>query len=94
VASGVPASAADQAAEKLVSKQEALHRRLKPHSVQCTYRSAEALRHPKTTPNQFFPQLRSRVQSNTETAAVNRFATQNKYNIEPPQVQRRTSCKL
>jgi len=79
---------------KIAPNQEALPQRLKPRSEQCTYRSAEALRHPKTTPNQFFPQLRSRVQSNTETAAVNRFATQNKYNIEPPQVQRRTSCKL
>jgi hypothetical protein len=27
--------------------QEALPQRLKPHLQQCTYRSAEALRHPK-----------------------------------------------
>jgi hypothetical protein len=44
---------AEQAAEKVIFGQKALPQRLKPHSKQCTYRSAEALRHPKsrTTPS-------------------------------------------
>jgi hypothetical protein len=36
-----------QAAEKVASGQEPRPQRLKPHSKQCSYRSAEALRHPK-----------------------------------------------
>src|SRR5260370_41813174 len=39
---------AEQAAEKVVSEQEPRPQRLKPHSKQCSYRSAEALRHPKS----------------------------------------------
>src|ERR1019366_1664823 len=41
-------SAAKQAAEKVASGQEPRPQRLKPHSKQCSYRSAEALRHPKS----------------------------------------------
>jgi hypothetical protein len=47
---------AEQAVEKLVSKQKAFPQRLKPHSKQCTYRSAEALRHPKQAQDRLFPQ--------------------------------------
>jgi hypothetical protein len=39
---------AEQAAEKVVSGQESRPQRLKPDSKQCTYRSSEALRHPKS----------------------------------------------
>src|ERR1035437_3288837 len=39
---------AEQAAEKVASGQEPRPQRLKPHSKQCSYRSAEALRHPKS----------------------------------------------
>src|ERR1019366_2962893 len=38
----------EQAAEKVASGQEPRPQRLKPHSKQCSYRSAEALRHPKS----------------------------------------------
>jgi hypothetical protein len=38
----------EQAAEKVASRQEPRPQRLKPHSKQCSYRSAEALRHPKS----------------------------------------------
>jgi hypothetical protein len=41
-------AAAKEVAEKVVSEQKQRPRRLKPHSKQCTYRSAEALRHPKS----------------------------------------------
>jgi hypothetical protein len=36
-----------QAAEKVVSERKQCPQRLKPDSEQCTYRSAEALRHPR-----------------------------------------------
>jgi hypothetical protein len=36
-----------QAAEKLIPAQKVRPQWLKPHSKQCSYRSAEALRHPK-----------------------------------------------
>jgi hypothetical protein len=39
---------AEQAAEKVASGQEPRPQRLKPYSKQCSYRSAEALRHPKS----------------------------------------------
>ena len=42
-------NAAAQAAEKVVSEQESVRQRLKPRSEQCGSRSAEALRHPKST---------------------------------------------
>jgi len=35
-------------AEKVFPEREFLPQRLKPHSKQCTYRSAKALRHPKS----------------------------------------------
>jgi hypothetical protein len=38
---------AEQAAEKVVSGQDPCPQRLKPDSKQYTYRSAQALRHPK-----------------------------------------------
>ena len=43
----------EQAAGKVVSEQEPCPQRLKPNSQQCTYRSGEPLRHPKSsaTPN-------------------------------------------
>jgi hypothetical protein len=43
---------AEEAAEKLIPEQSLRPQRLKPHSKQCTYRSGEPLRHPKssTTP--------------------------------------------
>jgi hypothetical protein len=40
---------AEQAAEKVASGQDPCPQRLKPDSRQYTYRSAEALRHPKST---------------------------------------------
>ena len=46
--------AAKQAAERLAPRQEAVPRRLKPHSKRCTNRSAEALRHPKARPKSRF----------------------------------------
>jgi len=38
----------EQAAESQIPAQKARPQRLKPHSRQCIYRSAEALRHPKS----------------------------------------------
>ena len=40
---------AEQAAEKLIPDQTVLPQRLKPDSKQSSYRSAEALRHPKSS---------------------------------------------
>jgi hypothetical protein len=37
-----------EAAEKVVPERELCPQRLKPHSKQCSYRNAEALRHPKS----------------------------------------------
>ena len=43
-----------QVAEKLTPAQKACPQRLKPHSKQCSYRSAEALRHPKSNARSSF----------------------------------------
>jgi hypothetical protein len=40
---------AEEAAEKLIPDQTVLPQRLKPESKQSSYRSAEALRHPKSS---------------------------------------------
>jgi hypothetical protein len=40
---------AEETAEKIIPERSLRPQRLKPHSKQCSYRSAEALRHPKSS---------------------------------------------
>ena len=47
--------AAKATAENVASGQEPRPQRLKPHSKQCSYRSAEALRHPKSSATPSYP---------------------------------------
>jgi hypothetical protein len=52
---------AEQLAEKVGVEQKSRPQRLKPHSKQCSYRSAEALRHPKSSARSSFSAAREAV---------------------------------
>jgi hypothetical protein len=51
---GARNGAAEQLAEEVVPERETCPQRLKPYSQQCTYRSGEPLRHPKSSATSTF----------------------------------------
>jgi tetratricopeptide (TPR) repeat protein len=72
------AATAKEAGKKLLPHQELSSQRLKPDSEQRSYRSAEALRHPKTTATSSFSvACKDNPQAEAVIAALKRYATQN-----------------
>jgi len=69
-------SAAKETAEKLASEQKVCPQRLKPGSKQSSYRSAEALRHPKARARSSFSAAacKTDIENKPMIATVNRSA--------------------